>query len=360
MRKIIHIDMDAFYASIEQRDHPELRGKPVAVGHGDRRGVVAAASYEARKYGVHSAMPSLTARHKCPDLIFVSPRFDVYRAVSGQIMDIFLDYTDLVEPLSLDEAFLDVTHNRKNISSATLIAKEIKQRIKDETGLTASAGISVNKFLAKIASDYKKPDGLFLIPPEDIESFVENLDIERFYGVGKVTARKMHEHGIRSGADLKKWSEESLVRIFGKAGHAYYLNARGIDPREVTPDRARKSIGAENTFEHDLDNLTSMTIELYHIAKRVWERITDKDFKGRTITLKIKYDDFEIITRSKTFPEYITDFNFFWNTGKEMLKQIDISRKKIRLMGLSISNSDDPNNQTPQLALNFGPSGKKK
>ncbi len=333
--------MDAFYASIEQRDFPQYRGKPLAVGHAEARGVVAAASYEARPYGVRSAMASAIALRKCPHLIFASPRFDVYREVSDQIMDIFIDYSDLVEPLSLDEAFLDVTVNHKNMSSATLIAREIKSRIREKTGLTASAGVSFNKFLAKIASDFKKPDGLFVIQPKDAETFVESLEIERFYGVGKVTAKKMHELGIHTGADLKKMSRERLVYHFGKAGNIYYENARAIDEREVNPHRIRKSLGAENTFDTDLEISTKMTLELYHIARRVWERVEAKQFYGRTITLKIKYVDFEIINRSKTLPLLVKEFELFWNIARELLKQIDTSQKKVRLMGLSMSNNEE-------------------
>lgn len=333
--------MDAFYASIEQRDNPELRGKPVAVGHSGERGVVAAASYEARKFGVRSAMPSLTAKSKCPDLIFLPARFDAYHDVSSQIQSIFLEYTDLVEPLSLDEAFLDVTSNHKNNPSAIAIAKEIKERIRKETGLTASAGVSVNKFLAKIASDYRKPDGLFVILPKDVDAFVENLEIEKFFGVGKVTAKKMHQQGIHTGADLKKWSEEGLVKLFGKAGRSYYGYARGIDQRAVEPDRIRKSVGAENTFEKDLFSTTALTIELYHIANRVWERKEEAQFKGKTITLKIKYADFETITRSKTLSSSIQDFKLFWKFSKEMLLQQIPPPKGIRLMGLTIGNIDE-------------------
>lgn len=358
MRKIIHIDMDAFYASIEQRDNPELRGKPVAVGHGGARGVVAAASYEARKFGIRSAMPSLTAKARCPELIFISPRFDIYHSVSSQIMSIFLEYTNLVEPLSLDEAFLDVTTDLKGIGSASLIAREIKKRIKEETGLVASAGVSINKFLAKIASDYKKPDGFFVILPEKAEQFVATLPIGRFFGVGKVTQKKMNQLGIFTGADLRKVSEPMLVKHFGKAGHAYYLYAQGIDDREVQPDRERKSIGAEDTFEKDLDNRTALTIELYHIARRVWERISEKEFHGRTITLKVKYTDFEIITRSKTLPDVITDFSVFWSISKEILKQVDTSQKKIRLMGLTMSHVDDLSSKGIQLELEFKRGGR--
>ena len=333
--------MDAFYASIEQRDNPELRGKPIAVGYGELRGVVAAASYEARPYGVRSAMPSKTAKARCPHLTFVLPRFDVYRSVSHQIMDIFLEYTDLVEPLSLDEAYLDVTENHKGIKSAIYIAKEIKRRIKEETGLTASAGVSYNKFLAKIASDYNKPDGLFIILPEEAENFIGQLKIERFHGVGKVTAEKMRKNGIYTGADLKNFDENYLVYLFGKAGHIYYNYARGVDEREVIANRERKSVGAENTFLTDLDSFTKLSAELYHIAQKVWKRLGDKSFYGRTITLKIKYADFEIITRRRTMPFRINNFQLFWDTAKDMLKQIDPSQKKIRLIGLSVSNMQD-------------------
>lgn len=355
VRKVIHIDMDAFYASIEQRDNPELQGKPLAVGHGEARGVVAAASYEARKYGVRSAMPSTTALKKCPHLTFVSPRFDVYKSVSQQIMDIFLEYTDLVEPLSLDEAFLDVTGNHKNIPSATQIAQEIKKRIKEVTGLTASAGVSFNKFLAKIASDYDKPNGLYVIVPKDAEAFVETLEIERFFGVGKVTAEKMHKLGIHTGADLKKFSREGLAHHFGKAGHIYYDNARAIDHRPVTPNRVRKSIGAENTFDTDLTTSTRLTLELYQIARRVWERIEAKQFYGRTLTLKIKYEDFAVHTRSRTIATRINDFQLLWTTTKAILSQIETTEKKIRLMGIYISNAEEeePSSYPIQLRIDF-------
>lgn len=347
--------MDAFYASIEQRDFPEYRGKPLAVGSPEARGVVAAASYEARKYGVRSAMASVTALRKCPHLIFVRPRFEVYEEVSHQIHEIFLDYTELVEPLSLDEAFLDVTVNHKNIRSATVIAREIKQRIKETTGLTASAGVSYNKFLAKIASDYNKPDGLFVITPQQAEAFVEKLEIERFFGVGKVTAEKMHSVGIFTGSDLKRRSENELIRHFGKAGTFFYQNARAIDHRPVEADRIRKSIGAENTFEEDLEISMRLTIELYHIARRVWERIEESGLYGRTITLKIKYVDFEIITRSRTLPGKIDNFRDFLAVSKELLSQINTSEKKIRLVGLSISNMNEAGQWGGpiQLELNF-------
>lgn len=340
MRKIIHIDMDAFFASIEQRDNPEYRGKPLAVGYAGERGVVAAASYEARKYGVRSAMSSRIALKRCPHLIFTPSRFDAYKEVSRQIMDIFGEYTDLIEPLSLDEAFLDVTENHKNIHSATIIAKEIKQKIKDTTQLTASAGVSFNKFLAKIASDYNKPDGLFVIQPKDAEKFVESLAIERFFGVGKVTAKYMHQIGIKNGLDLKQRSERELIAHFGKMGHQFYQYARGLDDRPVEPDRIRKSLGAENTFEKDIDSYENLTIEMEAIAREVIRRISKRSFYGRTVTLKIKYADFKTISRSKTLSEPIDNYEMLIDIGKELLQMVDIS-PKVRLLGLSIKNNDD-------------------
>lgn len=353
MRKIIHIDMDAFFASIEQRDNEEYRGKPLAVGYAGDRGVVAAASYEARRYGVRSAMPSKTALRKCPHLIFVPARFDTYHYVSNQIMDIFLEYTDLVEPLSLDEAFLDVTQNHKSIPYATQIAKEIKRKIYEATSLNASAGVSYNKFLAKIASDYKKPNGLFIIRPKDAETFVESLPIERFYGVGKVTAQKMHQLGIKDGLELKSRSEAELVTAFGKAGHMYYLNARAIDDRMVEPNRERKSLGAENTFGKDIESLEELAIELDEIAKEVINRIKESEFLGRTITLKAKYADFRTVTRSKTLLKTVTDYETLYRVGFDLMKEIDLSAK-IRLLGLSIKNSDSIiSYDAIQLSLDF-------
>ena len=340
MRKIIHIDMDAFYASVEQRDNEELRGKPVAVGYPETRGVVATASYEARKFGVRSAMPSLTAKNKCSDLIFVSPRFDVYHAISEQIREIFFEYTDLVEPLSLDEAFLDVTVNHKNNPSAGLIAKEIQQKIFEKTGLTASAGVSINKFLAKIASDYNKPNGFFIILPEEIEQFVERLPIEQFYGVGKVTVQKMYANHIFTGYDLKQRSEAELVRLFGKQGHSLYLFARGIDLRKVEPIHITKSISSETTFLQDKSDRTLLTVELYHLAKEVAERMKEENFHGRTFTIKVKFADFQIITRSKTLPQKMTDFDRFWPGVREMMKQIDLP-KSVRLLGFGISHAKE-------------------
>ncbi|WP_165040713.1 DNA polymerase IV [Dysgonomonas sp. ZJ709] len=340
MRKIIHIDMDAFYASIEQRDNVDYRGKPLAVGYSGNRGVVAAASYEARRYGVRSAMASKVALRKCPHLIFVPARFDVYKSVSRQIMEIFHEYTDLVEPLSLDEAFLDVTENHKNISSATQIAQEIKDRIHEATQLTASAGVSFNKFLAKIASDYNKPNGLFVIKPKIAERFVESLAIEQFFGVGKVTAERMHQLGIKTGMDLKQHSEQELVSYFGKAGHIYYQNARGEDDRPVESHRVRKSIGAEITFEGDIDDFDELCLELDEVAKDVIERISKRGFKGRTVTLKIKFADFKTISRSKTQLDFVTDFDTLYKTGVDLLKNVDIT-PKVRLIGLTIKNNDE-------------------
>lgn len=338
-RKIIHVDMDAFFASIEQRDNEAYRGKPLVVGYPGPRGVVAAASYEARKYGVRSAMSSTIALRKCPFLIFVPSRFEVYKEVSNQIMDIFHEYTDLVEPLSLDEAFLDVTQNHKKISSATQIAQEIKSKIYEATGLTASAGVSYNKFLAKIASDYNKPNGLFIIRPKDGERFVETLDIERFFGVGKVTATRMHELGVKTGLDLKQYSEQKLVEFFGKIGRIYYQNARGIDERGVEPSRIRKSIGAENTFETDIDSLEDLRIRLDEVAQDVIERISKRSFSGRTVTLKVKYADFRNISRSKTLLTPVTDYKTLYETGMELLANIDLE-PKVRLIGLTIKNNE--------------------
>jgi DNA polymerase-4 len=340
MRKIIHIDMDAFFASVEQRDNPDYRGKPLAVGYSGPRGVVAAASYEARQYGVHSAMASGTALRKCPQLIFVLPRFDVYKSVSRQIMEIFHEYTDLVEPLSLDEAFLDVTENLKQNPSATQIAQEIRQKIKERVGLTASAGVSFNKFLAKIASDYKKPNGLFVVKPEMAEQFVETLEIGQFYGVGKVTAERMHQLGIRTGADLKQWSEQGLVSNFGKAGHIYYQNARAIDERPVQWQRIRKSVSSENTFEKDLNTYEDLIPELENVARDVIRHIMKNNYKGHTVSLKIKYADFKIISRSKTFPAFISDYETLFTAGSELLKLVDLSTS-VRLIGIGIRNNEE-------------------
>lgn len=347
--------MDAFFASIEQRDFPEYKGKPLAVGYAGARGVVAAASYEARRFGVRSAMASKIALRKCPQLIFVMPRFEVYKAVSRQIMDVFHEYTDLVEPLSLDEAFLDVTVNHKQIALATQIAQEIKQKIYDTVGLTASAGVSYNKFLAKIASDYQKPNGLFVVHPAFAEQFVEKLMVEQFFGVGKVTAERMHQLGIRTGADLKQWTEQNLVAKFGKAGHMYYQNARAIDERPVESHRIRKSVSSETTFETDLDSLQQLTPELEKLAQEVIEYITRKNIQGRTISLKVKYADFKVITRSKTFPETVNTYEQLYHTGRELLEALDLA-PKIRLIGIGIKNIDEEtpwNGDALQLRIKF-------
>lgn len=355
MRKIIHIDMDAFFASVEQRDNPELRGKPVAVGGIADRGVVAAASYEARKFGVRSAMPSRIAARKCPQLIFVKPRFDAYKDVSMQIRDIFQEYTDLVEPLSLDEAYLDVTSNKKNLPSATLIAQEIRKRIKEETGLTASAGISINKFLAKTASDVNKPNGQFLISPEMVEEFIEKLPIERFFGIGKVTADRMHKMGINTGKDLKKWEEFQLIDRFGKAGSYYYRIARGIDDRMVNPNRIRKSLGAENTFPFDLIEQGEIDDQLENITDTLLRRLKKANKQGKTLTLKVKYTDFKTITRSKTFADPILSKDRIQEFYKELTPEITDS-KGIRLLGLTVSNFEiieSKSSDGKQLTLNF-------
>jgi len=332
--------MDAFFASIEQRDNADYKGKPLAVGYAGARGVVAAASYEARRYGVRSAMASKTALRKCPHLIFVMPRFEVYKSVSRQIMEIFHEYTDLVEPLSLDEAFLDVTENHKQMASATQIAQEIKQKITDAVGLTASAGVSFNKFLAKIASDYNKPNGLFVVKPKDAERFVETLAIEQFFGVGKVTAERMHQLGIKTGADLKQWSEQGLVANFGKVGHMYYQNARAIDNRSVESQRIRKSVSSETTFAIDIDRFEEIVPELEKLTHEVIDYVNKKDFKGRTVSLKIKFSDFKIISRSKTFTTPISDYETLFKTGMELLSMVDLS-PKIRLIGIGIKNNEE-------------------
>ena len=350
--------MDAFYASIEQRDNPEYRGKPIAVGYGEKRGVVAAASYEARKYGVYSAMPSVIALRKCPHLIFAPPRFDVYRSVSNQIMQIFQEYTSMVEPLSLDEAFLDVTINNKGSRSATLIAKEIKQKIYNRTHLTASAGVSYNKFLAKIASDYQKPNGIFVIEPSKAESFVEKLHVNKFFGVGKVTARRMDELGIKTGYDLKQWSEIDLAREFGKAGISYYNFARGIDNREVESERVRKSLGAEVTFLDDLDEIVDILGALDQIAHEVKRRAEKRKIMAKSVTLKIKYADFTVITRSKTVQNFVNSYERLFEIGKELLFLVDdIDEKKIRLIGLTLKKSESDislsHSEAIQLKLDF-------
>lgn len=330
--------MDAFYASVEQRDNPELVGKPIAVGHAEERGVVSAASYEARKFGVRSAMSSIKAKKLCPELIFVSGRMEAYKEVSNQIHAIFQDYTDLIEPLSLDEAFLDVTENKKGYALAVDIAKEIKQRICDELHLVASAGISYNKFLAKVASDYRKPDGLCTIHPNQALEFIGKLPIESFWGVGPVTAKKMHTMGIHNGQQLRMYSKEGLVRSFGKSGVIYYEFSRGIDNRPVEPSRLRKSVGCEHTLEKDISNRSSVIIELYHVVTELIERLKRKSFVGNTLTLKVKFYDFTQITRSVTQRNPINTMEIVLPLAKELLAQVDYSNRPIRLLGLSVSN----------------------
>lgn len=337
-RKIIHIDMDAFYASVEQRDHPELKGKPIAVGHAEKRGVVAAASYEARKFGVRSAMSSQKAKKLCPQLIFVEGRMEVYKSVSAQIHEIFHEYTDLIEPISLDEAFLDVTHNKKGIPLAVDIAREIKQRIRQDLHLVASAGVSYNKFLAKIASDYRKPDGLCTIHPDQAEEFIRHLPIEAFWGVGPITAKKMHTLGIYNGDTLRQCSLEMLQRQFGKNGLIYFNFARGIDDRPVEAVRIRKSIGCEHTLEKDISAEMALIIELYHVARELIERLKAKDFKGNTLTLKVKFDDFSQITRSVSVRQPLQRLEEILPLAKRLLKGVDHSQHAIRLLGLSVSN----------------------
>jgi len=339
VRKIIHVDMDAFYASVEQRDDPALRGKPVAVG-GMHRGVVAAASYEARRYGVRSAMPSVTALRRCPDLVFVKPRFDAYRAVSQQIRAIFLDYTPLVEPLSLDEAYLDVTEDLKGIGVATRIAEEIRARIRAETGLTASAGVSYNKFLAKLASDQNKPDGLCVIPPGKGEAFVAGLPVSRFHGVGPRTAEKMARLGIETGSDLRAQSLAFLQHNFGSSGQYFHDLARGICHRQVRPDRPYKSIGAEDTFFDDLSDEADLVAELDRISQTVWRRVNEKGLVGRTVTLKVKYRDFQIVSRARTLDRPVDGRAEFLEIGCALLRTLLPVAKGVRLMGLTLSKLD--------------------
>ncbi|MFD2563828.1 DNA polymerase IV [Aquimarina rubra] len=336
-RKIIHVDMDAFYASVEQMDNPELRGKPLAVGGGGKRGVVSAASYEARKFGVRSAMPGFTARKLCPDLLFVRPRFDRYQEISKQIRKIFFEYTDLVEPLSLDEAYLDVTKNKKGNPSASLIAQEIRQQIFEEVGLTASAGISINKFVAKVASDYNKPNGQKTVNPEEVIEFLEDLDVKKFYGVGKVTQAKMYQMGIYTGKDLKSKSEAFLTEHFGKSGGHYYRIVRGIHLSEVKPNRERKSLAAERTFSENISSEIYMLERLESIAEELQKRLKRSKVAGRTVTLKIKYSDFTLQTRSKTLPYYVSDSAILLETARELLYQSEM-KNSVRLLGISLSN----------------------
>ena len=355
IRKIIHIDMDAFYASVEQRDFPEYRDKPLIVGGSpEGRGVVAAASYEVRKFGVHSAMPAAKAVRLCPHAIFVKPRFEVYREVSQQIREIFFEFTDLVEPLSLDEAYLDVTENHINLPSATLIAKKIRELIKEKTQLTASAGVSHNKFLAKIASDLNKPDGLAVILPEEAETFLEKLDIGEFHGIGDATESKMKSLGIHKGRDLKQWSEIELVEQFGKTGRYYYNIVRGIDDREVKAHRIPKSIGKERTFTEDVDDMGWISNFLRGLAGKVSDRMKKKGAAGKTVTLKVRYADFETITRSTSFSHYIDDTKDIADTAINLLEETKVGNQKVRLLGITMSNLNlSKKGQFKQLEIPF-------
>ena len=351
-RKIIHVDMDAFYASVEQMDNPYLRGKPVAVGGGETRGVVAAASYEARKFGVRSAISGYLAKKNCPELIFVKPRFDRYKEISNKIRKIFYEYTDLVEPLSLDEAYLDVTQNKKGNPSATLIAQEIRKCIYNEVGLTASAGISINKFVAKIASDYNKPNGQKTVNPDEVVAFLEELPIRKFYGVGKVTTEKMYQLGIFTGFDLKNKSEEFLEKHFGKSGSFYFNVVRGIHNSEVKPERIAKSVAAEHTFNENLSSEIFMLEKLERIAEELEKRLKKYNIAGKTITLKIKYSDFTLQTRSKTLPYFISDKALLLETSKELLFQ-ERMKDSVRLLGISLNNLNTEIKKTVVVQLKF-------
>ena len=351
-RKIIHIDMDAFYASVEQMDNPELKGKPIAVGGNENRGVVSAASYEARKFGVRSALSGVLAKKYCPELIFVRPRFDRYKEISKQIQSIFHEYTDLVEPLSLDEAYLDVTHNKKGNPSATLLANEIRARILSEVGLTASAGISVNKFIAKVASDYNKPNGQKTVSGDEIVPFLENLPIQKFYGVGKVTTEKMFQLGIFTGLDLKNKTLEFLEQHFGKSGSYYYQVVRGIHNSPVQAKRTTKSVAAEHTFDVNLSSEIFMLEQLESISRQIEKRLQKHSISGKTITLKIKYSDFSKQTRSKTMPYYISDKNLIFEIVKELLYQERL-KDSVRLLGIALSNLNTEQKKTVVIQLQF-------
>lgn len=355
-RKIIHVDMDAFYASVEQRDFPEYRGKPLVVGGSPegRGGVVATASYEARKFGLHSAMPSRTAQRLCPEAIFVPPRFDAYKAVSGHIHEIFHRYTDVIEPLSLDEAYLDVTHDKQGIGYAIDIATQIKQAISTELNLTASAGVSINKFVAKIASDMNKPDGLTFIGPSRIEAFMEKLAVEKFHGVGKVTAAKMRAMGLHTGGDLKKLSEESMVQLFGKPGRFYYQIVRGVDNRPVQPHRETKSVSVEDTYQEDLRTRETMWEELEELSGRLASRLKRSGLKGRTVTVKFKFHDFTIMTRSHSLLTLINDKKTIAHTVKTILNNAPVEDRRVRLLGVGISNFElvsKKNKDSPDIQL---------
>lgn len=356
MRKIIHIDMDAFFASVEQRDNPSLYGYPVVVGgRPDSRGVVAAASYEARQYGIHSAMPCSQAYRKCPQTIFVKPRFEAYKKVSQQIRQIFYQYSDLIEPLSLDEAYLDVTQNKVEQGSATIIAQEIRNKIFECTGLTASAGVSYNKFLAKIASDINKPNGIKVILPEQGEAFIAELPIGKFYGIGKVTEEKMKQMGIYKGADLKTKSLQFLTQNFGSSGSYFYDVSRGIDNREVTISNGlRKTMSNETTFSTDIDDLDELLTHISGLSKKIADDCAKKDLHGKTIILKVKYDNFQQITRSKTFRQIINDYEQIYSVSKNLLLNTEAGKRKVRLLGVGISSFDDQqDNQMVQMDLDL-------
>ena len=340
-RKIIHVDMDAFYASVEQRDNPELRGKPVIVGHAEGRGVVLTASYEARKFGVRSAMPGKEAKRRCPEGIFTPPRFSAYKEASEIIRSVFHRYTDLVEPLSLDEAYLDVTQDKLQIGSALEIAKAIKKNIFDETQLTSSAGVSINKFVAKVASGMQKPDGLTFIAPSKIEAFMEQLQVKDFFGVGKVTAEKMNRMNLFTGADLKQLSLEELVKHFGKAGRFYYKIVRGIDDRPVQPERETKSVSVEDTFSEDVLDFETLDAEMNVLAERLAKRLQKYELAGKTITIKVKYHDFKNVTRSQTFAERVNETEILAVTARQLLRQTEAGQKKIRLLGIGVSGFEE-------------------
>src|SRR5690554_554696 len=351
-RKIIHIDMDAFFASVEQLDQPHLRNKPIAVGRSKERGVVAAASYEARKFGVRSAMSSKLAAKKCPELIFVTPRFQRYREVSQQIRSVFFEYTDLVEPLSLDEAFLDVTTNKKGLKRATLIAEEIRKKIFDTTGLTASAGISINKFLAKIASDYHKPNGQMTINPEEVLNFLERLEVKKFFGVGKVTCQKMYRLGIFTGKDLREKDLAFLEKHFGNSGQHYFNISRGISNAPVAPNKMPKSIGAERTFEENLTSVVFLQERLKDVCEEVSNRLQKRNLAGKTITLKIKYSDFSVQTKSNTLPYFVSNFELLFDTASDLLLQQDLNNS-VRLIGVQVSNLNINQKKREYIQLKF-------
>lgn len=356
-RKIIHIDMDSFFASVEQRDHPELRGKPIAVGGDSERGVVATASYEARKFGIHSAMSMSRAKTLCKDLIVVHGNHHKYKEVSLQMREIFHEYTDLIEPLSLDEAFLDVTVNKPGIELAVDIAQEIKQKILERLQLTASAGVSYNKLLAKIASDWRKPNGLTTIHPDRAQDFIDQLRVEKIWGVGPKTADTMHKMGIFTGADLRKVSQDRLTQVFGKTGILFYQFARGIDERPVIVDYERKSVGCERTFEKDIRTKTALTIELYHAVLELEERLNRSKFKGTTLTLKLKYENFEQHTHSITSDKILLTKKDILPLAKKLLKDAPLENHYVRLLGLSVSNPIHHKSQQKwiELELEFEP-----